>query len=197
MTMLFKIAHLKRIEAGEITLAFRRWKKASVKKGSLIHTAVGLIEICNMEEIEQDEITGRDAVRAGFSDREELLKSLPVKSTATLFKITLRYHSPDPRIKLREQTELSKQEFEELRHKVERLDKFSRRGPWTGKVLRAIAENPHMHAVGISSLTGFEKEWLKRNIRKLKNLGLTISHQSGYELSPLGKYFMERIGADD
>ena len=29
-----------------------------------------------------------------------------------------------------------------------------------------------------------EKEWLKINVRKLKNLGLTISHQPGYELSP-------------
>jgi hypothetical protein len=38
--------------------------------------------------------------------------------------------------------------------------------------------------------TGFEKAWLKINIRKLKNLGLTISHNPGYTLSPRGKAYL-------
>ena len=42
-------------------------------------------------------------------------------------------------------------------------------------------------------MTGFEKEWLKLNIRKLKNLGLTISHNVGYRLSPLGEHFIEEL----
>ncbi|MEM7550324.1 MAG: hypothetical protein AAF363_11640 [Bacteroidota bacterium] len=36
-----------------------------------------------------------------------------------------------------------------------------------------------------------EKEWLKLNIRKLKNLGLTISHNPRYEISPLGIAYIE------
>ncbi len=31
----------------------------------------------------------------------------------------------------------------------------------------------------------------KRDVRKLKNLGLTISHEVGYELSALGKDILE------
>jgi Mn-dependent DtxR family transcriptional regulator len=44
----------------------------------------------------------------------------------------------------------------------------------------------------LAAKAGVEKEWLKINVRKLKNLGLTISHQSGYELSPRGQEFLRR-----
>lgn len=44
----------------------------------------------------------------------------------------------------------------------------------------------------LAAITGFEKIWLKLNIRKLKNLGLTISHEIGYELSPLGKLYLKK-----
>ncbi|GAA4173979.1 hypothetical protein GCM10022218_17670 [Sphingobacterium ginsenosidimutans] len=43
----------------------------------------------------------------------------------------------------------------------------------------------------------FEKEWLKLNIRKLKNLGLTISHTVGYEISPLGERFIQLLEAEE
>ncbi|WP_294276703.1 hypothetical protein [uncultured Chryseobacterium sp.] len=42
-------------------------------------------------------------------------------------------------------------------------------------------------------MTGFEKEWLKLNIRKLKNMGLTISHTVGYEISPLGSEYLKKL----
>lgn len=42
-------------------------------------------------------------------------------------------------------------------------------------------------------MTGFEKEWLKLNIRKLKNLGLTISHNGGYELPLLGSEYLTKL----
>ncbi|WP_290789700.1 hypothetical protein [Flavihumibacter sp. UBA7668] len=188
--MLFKQQHLIGIKAGEITLAFRKWKKASVKPGSLIHTSVGLIEIQNIVEIKKEKITDKEAKLADFIDRSNLLKSFPSETEGIIFKISLRYHSEDPRIALREQTDISDEKFIELKNKLEKLDKHSRKGPWTNKILLAIKEHPNLHAVGISTLTGFEKEWLKLNIRKLKNAGLTISHTVGYELSPLGKQFI-------
>lgn len=76
---------------------------------------------------------------------------------------------------------------------MERLDNHSKQGHWTEKVLLTIKDSPNLHAIGIANLTGFEKEWLKLNIRKLKNLGLTISHIVGYELSPLGETFFLRL----
>jgi len=42
---------------------------------------------------------------------------------------------------------------------------------------------------------GLEKEVFKNDVRKLKRIGLTISHSPGYELSPRGKaYLDEEVG---
>lgn len=191
--MLFKEVHLQGIKSGEITLAFRKWQKISIKSGSLLNTSVGLVEISEIEAISENDITDKDAVQAGFTDKKQLLKSFKHNGTGTIFKISVRYHSADPRIKLREQTELSRQQFEDLQGRLERLDLYSKQGHWTEKILLTIKDNPNLHAIGIAKLTGFQKEWLKLNIRKLKNLGLTISHNVGYELSPLGREYLDKL----
>ncbi|MDR7130855.1 hypothetical protein J2X69_003214 [Algoriphagus sp. 4150] len=191
--MLFKEMHLSGIKSGKITLAFRKWKKASVKSGSLLHTSIGLVEIRRVETVSENDITDKDALNAGFTDKKQLLNSFTYNSKGMIFKISVSYHSEDPRIKLREQTELSEPQFTELKKKLERLDNHSKQGFWTRKILLAINDNPNLHAIGIAKLTGFEKEWLKLNIRKLKNLGLTISHNVGYELSPLGKIVVGKL----
>lgn len=190
--MLFKEIHLQGIKSGNITLAFRNWQKVSVHNGSLLHTSVGLVKIHTVEAVNENEITDKDALHAGFKDKNQLLKSVKQNSGGIIFKIKVSYHSEDPRINLREQFELSKQQFEDLAKKLERLDQFSKKGAWTKSVLLTIKENPNFHAIGLADLTGFEKEWLKLNIRKLKNLGLTISHQVGYELSPLGNEYLRK-----
>ncbi|MAU70768.1 MAG: hypothetical protein CML04_01620 [Pseudozobellia sp.] len=191
--MLFKKVHLQGIKSGNITLAFRRWKKASIKSGSLLHTSIGLVKIGEIETVNENDISEKDVLNAGFTNRKQLLKSFARNRTGTIFKISVNYHSEDPRMKLREQTELTEQELTILKESVQRLDKFSKQGSWTSKVLLAIKDNPNHPAIGITKLTGFEKEWLKRNIRKLKNLGLTISHNTGYEISPLGRFFIEKV----
>ena len=40
---------------------------------------------------------------------------------------------------------------------------------------------------------GCERDWLKPNVRKLKNLGLTISHDPGYALSPRGRVVLTHL----
>src|SRR5690606_5315177 len=187
--MLFKEVHLKGIQSGKVSLAFRRWEKPTVKKGSLLKTAIGLVEIVDITTTSLKAITEAHVLKAGFDNREALLKSLRQNDKAKIYKITIRYHSEDPRIALREQT-LTPEKYTELKEKLARLDKFSKQGHWTRDTLLAIKDNPHVHAVSIAKITGFEKDWLKVNIRKLKNAGLTISHQVGYELSPLGNAFV-------
>jgi hypothetical protein len=59
-------------------------------------------------------------------------------------------------------------------------------GPWTISVLRLIAWLPEHRAAELAAQSSVEKEWLKLNIRKLKNLGLTESLTVGYRLSPRG-----------
>ncbi|HLT41339.1 hypothetical protein [Sphingobacterium hotanense] len=191
--MLFKKIHLIGIKSGEVTLAFRKWQKVSVKSGSLLHTSIGLVEIRDIQVVDEDDISEQDALHAGFSDKKQLLKSFFHSSNGTIFKISVCYHSEDPRIELREQTGLTVQQFAVLQRKLERLDHHSSKGPWTNNVLSTIRDNPSLHAAGIAKLTGFEKDWLKINIRKLKNLGLTISHNVGYEVSPLGRAYFAHL----
>ena len=72
------------------------------------------------------------------------------------------------------------------------MDQYSKTGVWTREVLEAVRDHPHLKALDLAEILGREKEWLKLNIRKLKNLGLTISHNPGYELSPLGKAYLNK-----
>ncbi len=191
--MLFKQIHLEGIKSGKIRFAFRRWEKAAVKKGSLLKTSIGLLKIVDIKEIGESKITGKDILQTGFNSREQLIKSLNQTNNGSIYKIEIRYHSTDPRIELREQKDLTTDNFSELQKKLERFDRYSKQGFWTEKILLAIKDNPHKKATELALLTGYEKKWLKLNIRKLKNLGLTISHIVGYELSPLGKVFMNKL----
>lgn len=191
--MLFNQKHLKGIKDGNVILAFRKWKKPSVKQGSIIKTAVGQIEIVAIAVIQVKEITSQDARKAGFSSRDELLKLLESIQEGNIYKIKVAYHSPDPRIDLRNQTDITDEAFERIKAKLERLDKYSKEGNWTHSTLVAIQKNPKLKAAGLAQLLSKEKDWLKINIRKLKNLGLTISHDPGYEISPFGRAYLKRV----
>ncbi len=76
---------------------------------------------------------------------------------------------------------------------MNRWDKTGRYGVWTVKVLKSLLEAPGQTAQWHSLKLNMDKEWLKLNIRKLKNLGLTISLEKGYEISPRGKDVLRRL----
>jgi Mn-dependent DtxR family transcriptional regulator len=73
------------------------------------------------------------------------------------------------------------------------LDRVSRTGPWTRGYLELIADNPHVRAQDLADGLGVERDIFKNDVRKLKELGLTISHSPGYELSPRGRALLERL----
>lgn len=74
--MLFKRATLEGIRAGEITLAFRRWKAARVVPGARLRTAVGVLVVVDVATVDPAEVCDRDARRAGFADKAALLAAL-------------------------------------------------------------------------------------------------------------------------
>ena len=195
--MIFKLSHLEGIKAGKITLAFRKWKKPTVRKGSRIKTAIAVIEILDISETSLENITNRDAVKAGFESLEKLLDTLNTKTEGTIYKIEVHYYSEDPRIALREHTALTEKEFQLLKNKLDRLDNYSKEGRWTLAVLKAIDDNPKLRAADLAVKMNKEKDGLKINIRKLKNLGLTISHEVGYTISPLGELALKRLSMND
>ena len=191
--MLFKQIHLNGIKSGELDLAFRKWKSPRVLKGSLINTSVGRIEIIDIVETSIEKIGDAQCHRAGYDNKAQLLKIFEKIKDGKIYQIKVRYHSEDPRIKLRSQTEVSLENIEKIKSKLERLDVYGKQGKWTLMVMQLIKDNPKVRAADLAQIIGKEKMWLKLNVRKLKNLGLTISHGVGYSISPLGKQVMKYL----
>lgn len=189
--MLFKQVHLTGIKNGTISLAFRKWKKPAAKAGSKIKTAIGLVEIIDVTIVTRKDITKHDAASAGF-DHDDLLQALDDIAEGVIYKISLRYYSADPRLALRAKNELTELEFEILQKKLNKLDSLSKEGPWTLTVLKAIKDNPRLRAADLAESLGMEKMPFKINVRKLKNLGLTISEEVGYTISPLGAWLLKK-----
>jgi hypothetical protein len=75
--MLFRQDVLRRIAEGGVTLAFRRWRRPSVKAGGTLRTRVGVLAIDSVELVDDEQVTNADARRAGAADREALLAGLP------------------------------------------------------------------------------------------------------------------------
>lgn len=192
--MLFRKNILQGIASGHIDTAFRRWKRPGVHAGTSLKTAIGIVAIDEIEEVDEAKISEAEAQRAGFSSLIELEKSLRDEPGAKVYRIRLHYSEPDPRIALREQSQLLENELDELRKQLDRFDQRSRYGKWTRRVLVALKDHPSMKAGDLAILLDVEKEWLKINIRKLKNLGLTESLGTGYRLSPRGQSLLRKVG---
>ncbi len=183
--MLLRKATLDRIVAGDVDLAFRRWKRPTVKGGGTLRTMVGMLSIETVEIVDSGSISSDDARRAGV-DLDELLVFLDSKP-GDVYKVTFGGVVDDPRVALREDDDLSGDDVTDLLDRLDRLDRVSHRGPWTRQFLSLLYENPHVRAQDLADGLGLEKSVFKNDVRKLKELGLTISHSPGYELSPRGR----------
>ena len=185
--MLFRQDVLRRIGAGNVTLAFRRWRRPTVKAGGTLRTAVGVLAIDSVEPVDEKRVTDADARRAGSADRETLLAELP--GDGKLHRIEFRLAGPDPRVALRERRDISPAERAEIDARLARLDAASRHGPWTAAVLRLIADRPATRAPDLAASLGRDTAPFKADVCKLKELGLTESLEVGYRLSPRGRAY--------
>jgi hypothetical protein len=68
---------------------------------------------------------------------------------------------------------------------------LERMGDWTYAVLAAIAANPGLRAPDLAESFGRETAPFKRDVRKLKELGLTESLEIGYRISPRGQAVLD------
>jgi hypothetical protein len=185
--MLFNLRALDGIAAGEIELAFRRWKRPTVTAGGTLQTRAGLLSIDSVQPTSVRAITVEDARRAGFDSKRELLGSL--RPQGRLYRIEFHRLGDDPRVGLRRRARIGKAERAKLDARLARMD--SARGePWTREVLKLIGERPETLAADLAASLGREKLPFKRDVRKLKELGLTESLPVGYRLSPRGSAYL-------
>ncbi len=185
--MLIRPAELERIRGGEIDLAYRRWNRPRLLVGTRMRTMVGLVEVTSVDQVDPDSLTDADAVRAGATSRTDLVDRLAHRPDRPIFRIGLRYAGADPRVTLRGEADLTDDARSELLDRLARYDKASRHGPWTAATLEIIDRKPEVRAPDLATELGLETVVFKRNVRKLKELGLTESLPVGYRLSPRGR----------
>ncbi|MEO1011325.1 MAG: hypothetical protein AAFX53_08475 [Bacteroidota bacterium] len=181
------------IEKGEIHTAFRKWTRPSVRESGTLLTPVGQLRITSLTSIAYDQISDEDIKLAGYTHREELDKELAFKEKGHIYKIGFKRESADPRIELRERTNISPGEMTTILNTLKRYDNHGKVKDWTLKILDMVDADPGKYAVEYATRLGYEKEWFKPNIRKLKNLGLTISLPDGYTISPRGKVVLKAL----
>jgi hypothetical protein len=186
-SMLIPSKVVEEIKAGNITLIFRRWKKAGVKSGGTQMTQRGVVGIDSIEIVDEDQITKQDATAAGFENRESLIDQLYDRDGCDLYKIKVHWVGEDPRKALRENDDVSDEELTEIIEKLLELDSRSKRGNWTQLYLQLIHDQPNTHAAILAGQIGLDIPTFKPWVRKLKALGLTESLRPGYRLSPRGE----------
>lgn len=174
------------IAAGTVTCAFRRWSSPRVRPGTMLRTAVGVLEVVSVEPVAASRLTAADARSAGFATLAAL-RAENARREGTLYRVTLRPAGPDPRIALRESADLSPDDRAALTARLARMDRVA---PWTVAVLALIAEHPGVRAPDLAARLGRETAPFKRDVRKLKELGLTESLEVGYRLSPRGRAYL-------
>jgi len=190
--MILRAEVLEQIREGRVTLAFRRWRRPSVRSGGTLLTSMGQVHISDVTTLAEDDITEADAYRAGYASRDELLDDLNRRSEGAIYRVAFAGITPDPRIALRE-TLPDEEELPRILQRLDQLDSRSEGPPWTKQVLALIAQQPAVLAEVLAGRIGMEKYTFKQRVRKLKALGLTISLERGYRLSPRGEWLLERI----
>jgi biotin operon repressor len=181
--MLFRTKDLEAIFAGQCTLAFRRWKRPTVKPGGTVRTQHGLVGIDSVEAIEPQDVTEAEARAAGYKDRAGVIAMFDAQE-GICYRIRLHPAGPDPRDALSE-AEPDTAELQTLAARLQKLDKAAG-AAWTKQALQLIAAHPGVVSTTLAESAGMERADFKLNIRKLKALGLTISLEVGYRLSPRG-----------
>lgn len=184
--VLIRPAELAAIRAGDVDLAFRRWERPRLRLGTRMRTPIGLVEVISVDEVAIESVTDADAKRAGAVSRDGLLEQLSYRD-GTVYRLELRYAGDDPRVALRDDDQLDDAERGRVRQRLERFDHASPRGAWTRQTLEIIGRRPAVRAADLAEELGRDVVTFKRDVRKLKELGLTESLDVGYRLAPRGR----------
>ena len=186
------------IADGSVTVLFRRWHRCQAVAGHVYRTGAGRLRVEAVEVVDPDHLSGADAHRAGYPGTAELRRDLRGEESWPLYRLLVSgVPDPDPREVLAADAAFDAGALERTQARLRRLDEASSHGPWTRATLELIAERPAVRAGDLAASVGREMAPFKVDVRKLKNLGLTISLDVGYRLSPRGTAYLAHIAGLD
>lgn len=183
-------AELEAIRDGRIDLAFRRWDRPRVKVGTRLRTAIGLVEVTSVDQVAVSGLRADDARRAGAASLGALREALAARPDRPVYRVGLRHAGADPREELRAAVP-EPEEIPAILAGLDRLDAASAIGPWTRATLRIVDRFPEVRAPELAATLGRPTPEFKRDVRKLKERGLTESLAIGYRLSPRGEAVLD------
>ncbi|KXO93215.1 Uncharacterised protein (plasmid) [Tsukamurella tyrosinosolvens] len=200
--MLIPKAVAEGVRDGRITTQYRRWDTPRVKVGGTQLTPAGLLRFTRVTRVpDVERISDRAARAAGVKDAAALRKLLTPRDPDAprrersarggehVYRVHLEWAGEDPRLALREELP-DDAELAAIARRLARLD-ARETGPWTRDILAWIRDHPHIVSKELAAERGVELLPMKADIRKLKGMGLTISHEVGYELSPRGAAYLD------
>jgi hypothetical protein len=180
---------------GSITVAFRRWQRVQVVAGHEYRTGDGLVLAESVDTISPADITPALAKDAGFADVHAAVADLRGDPDLPLYCVRFRpVAGPDPRDQLAATANLSEDDVLAISKRLARMDAASTRGPWTIAVLEQIASQPAVSSALLAPELDWDRPDYKLHVRRLKALGLTISLEVGYRISPRGAAYLARRG---
>lgn len=182
---------------GSITVTFRRWKRSQARPGGRYRTPAGVLEADAVTVVRPGDVTDADARRAGYESRAALMRELDRYPDGDLYRIDFHHAGADPREALREDADVSDDDWSRIAARLDRLDRASPRGPWTRAALDVIAERPAVRAGDLAESIGRDRASFKLDVRKLKEMGLTESLGTGYHISPRGRAVLDRLAAGE
>ena len=153
-----------------------------------------MVEVESVDMVEPSSVDVAQAREAGYASVGELLASLRGDPALPLYRVRLRrIDGPDPRDELAHATRLTEADVAAITARLARMDSSSSRGPWTGAVLALIADRPGVVSTVLAEAMGWERQDFKLHVRRLKELGLTLSLDVGYRLSPRGESYVDNL----
>jgi hypothetical protein len=182
----------KGIANGSITLVLRRWDVARAKPGGTQRTPAGTVRIDGVTERGgRYRVTAAEARAAGYPDVATAQKDLDRRPARHTYLIAVSYLAPDERPELAADDALTDAEVESITTRLSRWDAAATGSPWTRQYLELIAANEAVRAPDLAERLGLETAPFKRRVRQLKGLGLTISLDVGYRISPRGRAYLD------
>lgn len=152
----------------------------------------GTVRIDDVQERPADyRVTARQARAAGYADAAAAQADLDRRPAAHTYLIAVSFVGADERPALAADAALSAADIDAIAARLDRLDARSESGRWTRRYLGLIAGNEAVRAPDLAAGEGLDVPRFKRRVRRLKELGLTISLDVGYRLSPRGRAFLE------
>src|SRR4029079_5473397 len=133
---------LDKIARNEVTLAFRRWTRPTVKAGGRGRTASGVGRMGAISVVETSALGQSDAIAAGFATLAALRQMLGPDDGTPVYRIELNGIEADERVALRDEVLLSDADWHALTTRFARWDKTA--PGYFPSILQAIAAHPEV-----------------------------------------------------